>query len=76
MMRPGQILGLLVAGGVLVGAGLWLASRQGSGSAEDAPGPVLALRQPDLNAVTRLRIYKGDGSPTTLVRGATGWLVT
>jgi hypothetical protein len=77
MMRPAQILSLIVAGGVLVGAGLWLVSRQGAGStAEDAQGPVLPLRQNDLNAVTRLRIFKGDGSHTTLSREASRWLVT
>jgi Domain of unknown function (DUF4340) len=77
MMRPAQVLSLIVAGGVLVGAGLWLVSRQGASStADDAPGPVLSLRQGDLNAVTRVRIFKGDGSHTTLAREATGWLVT
>ncbi len=77
MMRPGQILGLIVAGAVLVGAGLWLTSRQGGNeSAEDAKGPVLALRRQDLNAVTRLNLYKGDGSHTTLSREASRWLVT
>ena len=76
MMRPGQILALIGAGAVLVGAGLWLASRQGNNSsALDAPGPVLALRQHDLNGVTRLHIYKGDGSHTTLAREASRWLV-
>lgn len=77
MMRPGQIAGLIVAGGVLIGAGLWLASRQGaSSSAEDAQGPVLALRQQDLNGVTRLHLYKGDGSHATLTREANRWLVS
>jgi Domain of unknown function (DUF4340) len=77
MMRPAQILTLIVAGGVLVGAGLWLVSRQGAGSnAEEPQGPVLALPQQDLNAVTRLRIFKGDGSHTTLTRETTGWLVS
>jgi hypothetical protein len=77
MIRPAQVLALIVAGGALVGAGLWLGSRHGAGStAEDAQGPVLSLRQEDLNAVTRLRIFKGDGSHTTLSRAATGWVVT
>jgi hypothetical protein len=77
MMRPAQILALIVAGGALVGAGSWLASRQGAGSnAEEPQGPVLALRQQDLNAVTRLRIFKGDGSHTTLTREARRWLVS
>jgi len=77
MMRPAQILALIVAGGALVGAGLWLVSRQGAGStAEDAQGAVLLLPERDLNAVTRLRIFKGDGSHTTLTREASRWLVT
>jgi hypothetical protein len=77
MMRPTQVLSLIVAGGVLVGAGLWLVSRQGASStADDAQGPVLSLRQSDLNAVTRVRIFKGDGSHTSLAREATRWLVT
>jgi len=76
MIRPAQLLSLVVAGAVLVGAGLWLASRQGAGgSAEDAQGAVLPLHQTDLNAVTRLRIFKGDGSHATLVRAADRWLV-
>ena len=77
MMRPVQVLCLIGAGGVLVGAGLWLVSRQGASStADDAQGPVLSLRQSDLNTVTRVRIFKGDGSHTTLSREATHWLVT
>lgn len=77
MIRPAQVLSLIIAGAALVGAGLWLASRQGASStAEEASAPLLPLRQNDLNAVTRVRIFKGDGSHTTLARGASGWLVT
>lgn len=74
MMRPSQVLSLIVAGCLLVGAGLWLISRRGADSAE-TQGPVLALKQDDLNAVTRLRIFKGDDSHTTLTRDATHWIV-
>ena len=41
----------------------------------EASGPVLALKPSDLNAVTRIRIFKGDGSQVTLTRNATHWLV-
>jgi Domain of unknown function (DUF4340) len=75
MMRPTQVLSLIVAGLVVAGGGLWLVSHRGADSAADAEGKVLPLTQADLNAVTRLRIYKGDGSHTTLTRGATQWVV-
>jgi hypothetical protein len=74
MMRPAQVLSLAVAGLALAGLGLWLVSRHGAGTAEPN-GPVLALKQNDLNAVTRLRIFKGDGSHATLTRDATLWVV-
>lgn len=73
MMRPTQVLSLIVAGIAVAGVGLWLASRHGPDSAVDAQGQVLPLPSGDLNAVTRLRIFKGDGSHTTLVREATHW---
>lgn len=74
MIRPSQVLSLIVAGVALAGAGVWLVSRHGSDTAE-ATGAVLPLKQTDLNAVTRLRIFKGDGSHVTLTRDATHWLV-
>jgi Domain of unknown function (DUF4340) len=75
MMRPAQVLSLAVAGLALVGIGLWLLSRHGPDSTAQPNGPVLPLKQADLNAVTRLRIFKGDGSHATLTRAATGWLL-
>jgi Domain of unknown function (DUF4340) len=75
MIRPAQVLSLIVAGGALAGAGLWLASRHNAETTADASGQVLPLKQNDLNAVTRLRIFRGDGSHTTLTRDATRWLV-
>jgi hypothetical protein len=75
MIRPAQVLSLIIAGGVLAGGGLWLASRHNADSSAEASGPVLPLKQTDVNAVTRLRIFKGDGSHTTLNREATRWLV-
>ena len=75
MIRPGQVLGLIVAGCALALAGAWLVGRQGSGGAQDAQGPVLPLTQADLNTVTSVRIYKGDGSHATLNRGTRRWTV-
>ena len=76
MMRQSQVLWLIAAGVVLVGVGSWLASRHGAGSGAQPAGQVLPLKQDDLNGVTRLRIFKGDGSHTTLTRGTTDWVVT
>jgi Domain of unknown function (DUF4340) len=75
MMRPSQVLSLAVAGLALVGVGLWLLSRHGPDSTAQPNGPVLPLKQADLNAVTRLRVFKGDGSHATLTRAASRWLV-
>ncbi len=76
MIRSSQVLSLIVAGLALAGAGVWLVSRHGGSSTQEASGPVLPLPQADLNAVSRLRIFKGDGSHTTLTRTTTHWLVT
>jgi hypothetical protein len=76
MIRSSQVLSLIVAGLALTGAGIWLVSRHSGNSAAEASGQVLPLPPTDLNAVTRLRIFKGDGSHTTLTRTATHWVVT
>jgi hypothetical protein len=75
MIRPTQFLSLVVAGVALAGTGVWLVSRHGADSASDAPTQVLNLKQDELNSVTRLRIFKGDGSHATLRRDGTRWVV-
>lgn len=75
MIRPAQVLSLIVAGVALVGIGAWLLNRHGGDSTAEPSGTVLPLKQTDLNAVTRLRIFKGDGSHVTLTRAATRWVV-
>jgi hypothetical protein len=75
MIRPAQVLSLVVAGVVLVSIGGWLVVRHGTDSTAQPSGPVLNLKQDQLNAVTRLRIFKGDGSHVTLSRDASRWVV-
>jgi len=75
VIRPKQLATLTLAAVVLVGLGAWLVAHHNSDTTTEASGPVLALKQADLNAVTRVRIFKGDGSHTTLTRGASGWVV-
>ena len=76
MIRPGQVVALIAAGIALAGAGVWLVSWHDADGTPDAQTQVLNLKQPELNSVTRLRIFKGDGSHATLTRDGTRWVVT
>jgi hypothetical protein len=76
MIRPAQVVSLIVAGIALAGAGVWLVSRHGADGTPDAQAQVLHLRPDELNSVTRLRISKGDGSHATLQHDGTRWIVT
>lgn len=76
MIRPAQVIALIVAGVALAGAGVWLVSRQGATGAPEAQTQVLRLTPGELNSVTRLRIFKGDGSHASLKHDGTRWLVT
>ncbi|HEY1899990.1 MAG TPA: DUF4340 domain-containing protein [Steroidobacteraceae bacterium] len=74
MMRPSQVLSLIAVAIAVAGAGLWV-SRRGVDTTTEPQGQVLPLPQSDLNGVTGLRIFKGDGSHTTLTRNPAHWLV-
>jgi hypothetical protein len=76
MIRPAQVVSLIVAGIALAGAGVWLVSRHDTAGTADAQAQVLHLKPDELNAVTRLRIFKGDGSHATLQHEGTRWIVT
>ncbi|HEY6454743.1 MAG TPA: DUF4340 domain-containing protein [Steroidobacteraceae bacterium] len=76
MIRPAQVVWLIVAGIALAGAGVWLVSRQSAEGTPAAPAPVLQLPADTLNSVTRLRIFKGDGSHATLKHDGSRWIVT
>lgn len=76
MIRPAQVAALIVAGLALAAAGVWLVSRQSSEGTPPAQAQVLQLTPDALNSVSRLRIFKGDGSHVTLQHEGTRWLVT
>jgi hypothetical protein len=76
MIRPGQVVALIVAGVALAGAGVWLVSRHDTQGQPQAQTQVLQLTPEQLNSVTRVRIFKGDGSHVTLKRDGTRWIVT
>ncbi|HEY4341179.1 MAG TPA: DUF4340 domain-containing protein [Steroidobacteraceae bacterium] len=76
MIRPGQVVALIVAGVALAGAGVWLVSRHDTQGQPQVQSQVLQLTPEQLNSVTRVRIFKGDGSHVTLKHDGTRWMVT
>jgi hypothetical protein len=68
---------LILAGvaGVLLAAGVWLDANRASRQADIAGAKVFADLEPALADVEEIRFSKGDGSRTTLRRGAGGWAV-
>lgn len=76
MIRPAQVVSLIVAGIAVAGAGVWLVSRQGAEGTPEVQAHVLHLTPDELNSVTSLRIFKGDGSHVTLRHDGTRWIVS
>ncbi len=66
---------LLAAGVAVIALALWVSSRTPSASAPRAGEPVLPGLESSINAITAVRISKGDGTRTTLERGASDWIV-
>jgi len=66
----------IVAGAtvVLLAAGIWMSMHR-SGSNDPDGGTVFADLKPALGEVEEIRLSKGDGSRTTLHKGADGWTV-
>jgi Domain of unknown function (DUF4340) len=66
---------LLIAGVIVIAGSLWLASQRHLEPATLAGDAVLPGLQKSLNDVTEIHLAKGDGTHTTLKRGATDWRV-
>jgi hypothetical protein len=60
---------------VLVGAGVFLNANRDSRQSDLGGGDVFADLKPELANIEEIRFSKGDGSRTTLRRGAGGWTV-
>lgn len=67
------ILGAVAA--LLLAAGVWLSVQRSSSQAASNGGPVLDDLTQALGDIEELRFSRGDGSRTTLRRGADGWMV-
>ena len=74
MTRKG-ILTLAGVAGVLLVAGLWLNVHRSGEEAYLGGGELFTDLKPALGDIDEIRLSKGDGSRTTLKRGADGWSV-
>jgi hypothetical protein len=74
-VTPRRVLILLIAGVIVIAGSLWLAPQRHLEQATLAGDAVLPGLEKSLNAVTEIRLAKGDGTRTTLKKGATDWVV-
>ncbi len=75
-MTPRRVLFLLGAGIVIIAVAILLASRRNPEHATSSGDLVLPGLESGLNAVTEIRLTKGDQTHTTLKKGATDWVVS
>lgn len=72
-MNRQKLLIVAAAAVVLLGAGIWLSANRNRGDL--GGGAVFADLKAALGDVEEIRLSKGDGSRTTLRKGASGWTV-
>jgi hypothetical protein len=74
-MTPQRVILLLVAGVLVIAGSLWVSAQRHLERATLAGDPVLANLEKSLNDITEVHLSKGDGTRTTLKKGATEWMV-
>jgi len=74
-MNRKNLLTLAGVAALLLVAGLWLNARRANQQADIGGGLVFTDLKPALGDLDEIRFSKGDGSRTTLKRGADGWTV-
>lgn len=74
-MNPRRVVILLVVGIVVISLGLYLSSQRHLDRSIETGQTVLPDLRPAVNAVTEVRLTKGDGSKTTLKKRASDWVV-
>lgn len=74
-MSPRRVLVLLIAGLLLTGGAIWLASPRHSNRTTEAGVPLLPALKSALNDVSEIRIAKADGNHTTLKKQGAQWIV-
>ena len=74
-MTPRRVAALLAAGFLVIVFATWLSSKRHLERAASAGSLVLPGLEAALNSVTEVGLKKGDGTRTTLKKGATDWMV-
>lgn len=74
-MTARRVLVLLIAAIIIFALAAWLSTNRQSSPPTLADKPVLPGLSAAVNAVSEVRLGKGDGSKTTLKRGPTDWSV-
>ncbi len=74
-MTPRRVAALLAAGFLVIVFATWLSSKRHLERASTAGSLVLPGLEAALNTVTEVELKKGDGTHTTLKKGATDWMV-
>ena len=76
-MNPSSrgLTALMVAGAALVALALWVSSRSTSTGTAAANAPVLPGLEHGVNAITQVKLVKGDGTHATLEKRAADWIV-
>jgi Domain of unknown function (DUF4340) len=74
-MTPRRLAILFIAGFLVIALSVWLSSKRHLERATSAGDLVLPGLEKGLNSVTQVKLAKGDGTKTTLEKGATDWMV-
>ena len=74
-MTGRRVIILLIAALAIISIATWVSSNRSAGKATLAGQLVLPGLQGTVNNVTELRLSKGDGTKTTLKKGASDWVV-
>lgn len=75
MLNSRRIAVLLVAGVAVIALALWVSSRTPTEGTPETGKLVLPGLEHSVNDVSEVRLLKGDGTRTTLRKGATQWLI-
>jgi hypothetical protein len=74
-MTARRVVLLLVAGLIIIAFAIWLSSKRHLERSTQAGDLVIPGLEKSLNGVTEVRLTKGDGTHTTLKKGASSWIV-
>jgi hypothetical protein len=74
-MKARRLVPLVLAALLVAAAAVWVSSRNRPEHAAEASAPLLASLADSIDAVSEVRLARGDGTATTLQRRDSGWFV-